>query len=271
MLFGAQGWTVTPSPRPAAPLKLVCFHHSGGGALGFRDWPAMLRPDVELIAVQLPGRENRYSDPPVGGLDALLDAFVPALRDLVRGPYALFGHSLGGALAYFLAERVARTAEMAAPVRLIVSATPPPMANPLGKARPPLTDAELVGRLRRLGGTPPELLEEPSMLAAFLPTLRADFELMAGLPPAGRTPLDVAITAIRGASDQAVDASDFEGWSRLTSNAFRSHTLPGGHFYFQTAQAEFFQILNTVLGYDLGRLPAAAVQADREPSHANAG
>lgn len=261
MLFGAQDWTITPSPRPDAALRLICFHHSGGGALGFRTWPAMLRPDVELVAVQLPGRENRYSDPPVESLEALLDALVPALGAQLRAPYALFGHSLGGSLAYFLAERLARTAQAVPPVRLLISATPPPDARPAATQDRPLSDAMLVSRLRRLGGTPPELLEDPSMLAAFLPTLRADFELMASLPRETRQPLDAPITAIRGVSDQAVDAVDFEGWSRLTRRAFRSHALPGGHFYFQTARPEFFQLLNAVLGHDLSRLSGATVLA----------
>ncbi|WP_043225454.1 thioesterase II family protein, partial [Burkholderia glumae] len=53
LLFGAGG------PRSDARVRLVCFHYAGSGASMFAPWAAALPDAVELLAVQLPGRENR--------------------------------------------------------------------------------------------------------------------------------------------------------------------------------------------------------------------
>lgn len=49
MKLGADKWTLTPAPRQGAALRLLCFHHAGGGAFGYRPWVERLRTDVELI------------------------------------------------------------------------------------------------------------------------------------------------------------------------------------------------------------------------------
>lgn len=255
MKVGPGKWMVIPAPRPAARLRLLCFHHAGGGAFAYRNWPAQLNPDVELVAVQLPGRENRFSEPPCRSADEVLDALVPLLGPQLGADYAIFGHSLGARLAYLLAVRIARAAELPPPVRLIVSG-----AAPLTEARPhpstsAQTDAKLLNRLRRLGGTPPAVLENDAMMAILLPTVRADFELIDSLPVIADGRLDILITALRGDEDAAVDPEAWASWTALSSRPSQLHVLPGGHFYFQTAATATFDILNAALASDLRRLP----------------
>ncbi|HEY4940170.1 MAG TPA: alpha/beta fold hydrolase [Rhizomicrobium sp.] len=255
MKFGPGKWTVIPTPRPNARIRLLCFHHAGGGAFGYRDWAACLNAEVELVAVQLPGRENRFSEPPCGSVDEILDALAPILGAQLGVDYAIFGHSLGATLAYLLARRIARTREMPAPTRLIVSGAAPPIRRcPDDPVRPPLTDVELVERLRQFGGTPEVVLDNAAMMAAFLPTMRADFELVASCAPIEERRLDVPITALRGDEDKAVDPEAFARWTALSSHPSQVHLLPGGHFYFRTAPAATFDVLNTVLAADLLQL-----------------
>jgi surfactin synthase thioesterase subunit len=244
--------TLTPEPRPNAVLRLVCFHHSGGGAYGFRDWPRRLRQDVEVIAVQLPGRENRFTEPLQHDPHALLDDLMATLADAVGKRYALFGHSLGGALAYLLARRVALSRELPAPMRLFVSSSRAPGRKPRPSSQPQrLSDAALVERITSLGGTPQELLDNAELLEAVLPILRADFGLLDALEALEPEPLQIPITVLRGARDKAVSDEDVEVWRELTLARSEVHTLPGGHFYFQTSAAAAFNIINSTLSRDL--------------------
>ena len=50
---------------------------------------------VEVCPVQLPGRENRITEPPFTILSSLVDAMVEALAPYFDLPFAFFGHSIG--------------------------------------------------------------------------------------------------------------------------------------------------------------------------------
>lgn len=258
MKFGPGRWTLIPSPRPAARIRLLCFHHAGGGAFGFRDWSASLRPEVELVAVQLPGRENRFGEPALRNIDAILRDLIPNLGVLLGAPYVVFGHSMGAALGHALTRQLLATSELPPPVRLMVSATAAPGLRPPVSPSPSLTDDELVESLVRLGGTPEELLGDRDLLATFLPTLRADFDLMTALRSAPAQPLDIPITALFGLDDRNASGAEVAAWTQLSTRRSSAHGIPGGHFYYQTARAATLDILNNALESDL-RTAAAAV------------
>ena len=96
-------WLLRFAPRPQTGVRLFCFSYAGGGAALYRPWLDALSPDIELCAVQLPGRENRLREPPFASLTALVDALVPALRPHLDRPFAFFGHSMGALVAFELA------------------------------------------------------------------------------------------------------------------------------------------------------------------------
>src|SRR5665213_360781 len=70
---------VSSVPASAARVRLFCFAHAGGGASFFRPWAAALPGHIELCAIQLPGREQRFAEPCFEALDPLLDALMPVL------------------------------------------------------------------------------------------------------------------------------------------------------------------------------------------------
>jgi pimeloyl-ACP methyl ester carboxylesterase len=82
---------------PDAP-PAVLVHGLGGAATNWTDLMALLAPDLDEHALDLPG--FGWSDPPADGrygLDTHARAVVAYLRSLDRGPVHLFGNSMGGA------------------------------------------------------------------------------------------------------------------------------------------------------------------------------
>lgn len=85
---------------PAPRLRLLCFPHAGGTAQLFHGWPALLPADVEVLAVPLPGRQDRLAEPCVESMAAMADVIATALLPWLDRPLALFGHSMGACVAY---------------------------------------------------------------------------------------------------------------------------------------------------------------------------
>ena len=196
-----SSWVKSPKPNPAARLRLFCFPHAGGGALTYRMWPEALPADVEVCAVQLPGRDGRIEDPAIDNLDALVDALVPELLPLLDRPFALFGHSMGAMISFEVARRL-RARQLAVPQRMFVSGRRAPQLPPEDERRTfDLPKDEFVEELGRLNGTPREVLEHPELLELLLPILRADFSVCQTYVYAPGEPLDVPITVLGGLED----------------------------------------------------------------------
>jgi surfactin synthase thioesterase subunit len=77
-----------PSQAPRIPL--LCFHHAGGHAGMFRAWPRLMTPAVEPIAVQLPGRADRFREAPFERMAPLVDELTDVIAPLLEGPYACY-------------------------------------------------------------------------------------------------------------------------------------------------------------------------------------
>lgn len=83
--------------RPESTQRLICLPHAGAGAAAYADWIPLLPPEIELVAVQLPGRQNRIAEEPFTAVGPLVSTLTHALRPVLDRPYAIFGHSCGAA------------------------------------------------------------------------------------------------------------------------------------------------------------------------------
>ncbi|WP_305787980.1 thioesterase II family protein [Symbioplanes lichenis] len=224
------GWFSGDPDTGTTGPRLFCFPHGGGGAGAFRRWKAELAPSIEVVPVHLPGRESRFAEPLLTSVAAVVTALVGPLSARVRGPFALFGHSMGALLAYETA--AALTDRGLPPAHLFASGHHPPHLPPATPAMHGLPDAELVARLAEFGGTPPELLGDPALMELLLPRLRADFEICETYRYAARPPLPVPITVFAGRDDPSVDVGELGRWGDLTTEGAEVHILDGGHFGF---------------------------------------
>ena len=166
-------WLIRPEVKPAARLRLFCFTYAGGGASIYRPWTRELPPELELCAVQLPGRENRLLEPAYTEMPALVEQLGTVLAPYLDRPFAFFGHSMGALVAFEMARTVRRRYGRSA-LHLFVSGHAAPR---IARRRPPvyqLPDAAFVDAIRELNGTPEEVLENADLMALVLPALRAD-------------------------------------------------------------------------------------------------
>lgn len=181
--------------------------------------------------MQPPGRESRFSEPPeftVGEVaDAIQDAVAPSV------PYAIYGHSLGGLVAFAVSQELNRRGARL-PDRLFLGACrPPEIAGEQARSLLALPDGEFLDALARMGGMPAEIQHEPGLLGLVLRVVRADFEWMAGYRHDPDSALPVPIVAFAGTDDVVASARTMAGWAAATTIGLTVHTFDGGHFFFQ--------------------------------------
>jgi medium-chain acyl-[acyl-carrier-protein] hydrolase len=243
-----QRWLPYCRMEPGRPrVRLLCFAHAGGSALNFRSWPDKFPWNVQVCAVQLPGRERRLREPFIRHMPELIDRMSEVLLPWIDGPVALLGHSLGAKVAFEFARRLCSHGGAQKIVHLFVSGCPAPH---LRSGRDPiynLPDNKFMERLAEFDGTPRQVLEDPQLMQFLAPRLRADFELDDTYTFEQDIPLQCPITAWAGDADDLVSADSLEGWRQHTRGEFSSRILKGGHFAFYEQEAEILPQIRKAL------------------------
>lgn len=250
------------------PYRMFCLPHAGAGASVYRDWPCRLDGRVDVVAVDLPGRERRMREPLLHSAEELVADVIDGIAEQARrspAGFGLFGHSMGALVAYELAH--ALLGRGITPDHLIVSgygAPHLPLPEPWVHLLP--TD-ELVGHLARLEGTSGDVLSNPDLLEMVLPVIRADYEVCETYRHPARPTLAIPVTALGGDRDPGVAQAGVEAWADLTTGRFHAHILPGGHFFLHDQ-------LDSVLGVIASRHRLASppreqtMSTDKESSNA---
>lgn len=214
-------------------LRLFCFPHAGGGGTAFKGWTERLPPSVIVSPVRAPKRNTMAEH-----VAALAAACAPYLGD----PFAFFGHSMGAVVAFELA-RYLRRRHQPLPRLLVVSGARAPQFR-RGHVPPSEPgEAEFIAELRRLEGTPQEVLDNPELMRMILPALRADAAIYRSYVYAEEPPLDCPIRAYGGTEDPNVRREHLEAWSQQTTASFELRLFPGGHFFLQTGREAFLEAL----------------------------
>ncbi|GAA1167179.1 alpha/beta fold hydrolase [Streptomyces hebeiensis] len=235
-------WSGGSAPR----YTLICLPHAGGTAGFYRPWAALMSPEVELLAIQNPGREDRLEDTEAADMHELVGAVADALQPLIDRPYALFGHSMGSAVAWELAHELTGRG-VPGPRRLFASGRAAPGTAVTGHLHR-RNDETLSAELARLGGTSPEVLDDPGLRSLVLTAVRHDYRIIETHRPADRPPLSCPLHVLTGSADPELGEERSRdragGWADLTTARTEVRVFPGDHFYLTPRRRE---VVATVL------------------------
>ena len=223
-------------------LVLFCFPYAGGSTNAFRHWRPCLPSEVNVCLVHVPGRGKRVNERPLTRLNLLVEAIADQICSDLRYPFAFYGHSMGAMISFELARELRRRYGVE-PVGLFLSGRPAPQLVRSGPIAFDLPHDDFIAILRKLNGTPRELLENPEVLELLLPALRADFEIVDTYEYRPEPRLSCPITVYGGLQDRAAPIGDLLRWKELTLAAFRVRWFRGDHFFIHAPDGEFLEAL----------------------------
>jgi surfactin synthase thioesterase subunit len=246
----AADWFLSRPAGPAA-ARVFCFAHAGGSPRLFLDWQPHLAGDAEIVAVCPPGRDHRASERRPS-LDELIDGAAAAISAAAGAdprPIYLFGHSLGGLVAFEVARRLRALPALR---HLVASGISAPSLLPSARVR---ELAGLEGRafaeaLRFFGGLPPEMFADEGVLELLLPGLMVDFRMAAEYRYRPAPPLAIDVSLIVGRDDPHVGTAQLEAWRDECVAPPARHWAEGGHIYFDRRPAPVTDLLREVVRAD---------------------
>lgn len=237
-------WIRRYNPIPDCDVRLVCFPHAGGSASYFRKLSWVFGPAVEVLAVQYPGRQDRWQEPLIDNVVELAERSLEELRPSIDRPVALFGHSMGASVAFEVARRLERSG--IEPAWLIASGRTSP-TRPREDTVHLLSDSGLLAEMSRTGGTDMSLLQDEEILRMVMPALRNDYKAAETYRYSPGPLLNCPITALVGREDPKATVEQADAWREVTTGPFDLRDFDGGHFYLSAWPDDVVDVLSRTL------------------------
>jgi surfactin synthase thioesterase subunit len=234
-------WCRRYHPARNATARLICLPHAGGSAPFFMPVSKALSPAVDVIAMQLPGRQDRRTEQPISDMATLADRIYDILGRQPPLPLTFFGHSMGAIAAFEVTRRLEANGQ--APVRLFASGRRAPSTCRDDNVHL-RDDAGILAELRKLSGTASSLLGDDELMRAALPALRADYRATETYRCDGDVTVACPITVLTGDSDPKTTLDEAKAWTQHTTGSCDMHVYPGGHFFLTDHADEVVKLLH---------------------------
>ncbi|WP_068618109.1 thioesterase II family protein [Paenibacillus tuaregi] len=213
-------------------IRLFTIPYSGSSASIYLSWKRLLPDQVEVVPLELPGRGKRFGSKLCQSMSELIEDLYSHIQNQLDGqPYAVFGHSLGGLVAYELCVKLMENGHHL-PMHLFLSGCNPPHLRYGEENLHTLPDALFLQEIAKLGGITPELQVNPEVMRVFVPIIKSDYkiyELYAGKGTAVKLPIDFSVLA--GKNDPLMPVESGREWKKYTKGSFRMTEMEGGHFF----------------------------------------
>lgn len=227
-------------------IKLFCFPYAGGSSTAYARWQRLLSKNIELRAIELPGRGTRIEEQLKDSIEEMVDDAYSIIEKELDFPFAFFGHSMGCVIAYELCFRVFEQ-KGKKPVHAFFSGKKAPHLSEQEESLYNLPEEVFRSKIVNLGGTPVEILKYPELLDFFMPILRSDFKAIESYKfNHGNDDLGCDITILGGKQDN-MTFFEISEWNRLTTRNCKIHMFNGGHFFINDNYVDIIRIINYVL------------------------
>ncbi|ASD67567.1 thioesterase II family protein [Pseudoalteromonas piscicida] len=239
-------------------VDLYCFHHAGGSSLFFREWTKHLPAHWQLHGIDLPGRGTKAGMQSLRDWDEALSHLSSSTQLQPRSERlcVFFGHSLGGMVAYKLADHLAKHA-LTTPDLLCLSGCRAPSV-PSATQYSRLTESDLLTTLYHLDMLPKHRLTKD--VEAVVAAMFKDDFMLAEQPVSTDITLTMPVELILATEDHLVTPESHQAWSEYCENHFQYHHVDGGHMYLQQRPTLACEVIVAAVARHLARLQQTKYQ-----------
>lgn len=227
-------------------MNLICFPYAGGDSRSYTVWKPYLSDKLVLHTIELPGRGKRYGEPLAKTIDQMILKSLDLISRVINyGPYVVYGHSLGSALAYALILQIIAY-DWPKPSHVIFSGALPPYENLSRSSLTQINDEEFIKHILSLGGTPQEVFENKDLRNLFLPILRTDFCALENYSPTLLSiPFQCNCSVFYGKAD-VVTERGIRLWDKIEGSKVSYREFEGGHFFIHTSARKVVEEINRI-------------------------
>lgn len=241
-----QQWFKFSSRTSKPRFRLFCFHYAGAGASIFDSWSEKFPSDIEVISIQLPGRENRLEEAAVTRLKPLVQTLTPLFEQYLDVPFAFFGHSMGALLSFEVARELRRQS-WSVPDYLFVSAYRAPQIPDLDLPIYKLPETKFIKAISDYQGVSVQNLQNLESRQTLISNLKADFEILQTYFYTKEEPLESHIHAFGGIADPKVSRHELAAWKQQTKVDFQLEMFNGNHFFLREAENEVISTIKKAI------------------------
>ena len=247
-------WIIRTKKVDNPRLRLYCLPYFAGGASIFSTWHEFLPDDVEVCAVQFPGREERGDEKAYDDVADLVAKMAEVMEPLLTVPCAFYSHSSGAGVALELTRYLNRELDVQPTKFMVGGWRAPHLVSPF-KFLEAIAEDEVYkeknipnikNHLRALE-IPSEVIDNDAVFNEMLPALRADILLGKKYKYIKDEPLNCPLTAFAGADDSVFTEDQVRGWDQHTTNEFKFVVVPGSHLFCRDNKEELLEIVTEEL------------------------
>lgn len=212
------------------PKQMVMFPFGGGSGYSFAGLIDEIDKDTEIIVINPPGHLFNEGKP-LESIESMAYLYSKELRSFLKDNCLLFGHSIGGLVAYEICKDLEKQIHFK---RMIISSVNPPhCVMDDVDLHAEMDTPTLIKKCAELGGIPMIFKEEPELLEMFIAGLRADLKSLEKYSSEKRKnteKLKTSASVLYSDKDYIVDASKLQEWKYyLDCSDFVKFS--GDHFY----------------------------------------
>lgn len=240
-------WFVTPKANPDAKLRLHCFPYSAGNASTYTSWVEHLSEDIELVAIQPPGRARRMGEAAYTSMADLIAGLCAEIEPWLDKPYVIFGHSLGSRVGFELIHQALQR-QWRMPEHFIASGSNAPHICRKHKRIYQLEQAEFIAGLKQFSPTTAtEIFDNENLLKLFMPMMRADFTIADTYFREVGEPLDIPVSVFCGSTDTDAPEHEMSTWQAHFTQPLNCDVFEGGHFFIEDNSEAVVARVNAIL------------------------
>ena len=230
-------------------ISLFCIPYSGGSASIYYKWRMELLKNVNLVPLEPAGRGARIRQPLCRSMeDAIEDLYQQFITRYDGGDYAIFGHSLGGLMAFELVHYILQQGHKM-PTVIFFSGSRPPDRTHDDEILHTLPDYEFIQEIAKLGGMSGEVFRNKELMDIFTPIIKNDYRLFEQYNYQTKARLlSCPVVLLHGDADSLVALEELPHWEKFSDKETKTIIFPqADHFFIDKKYKEVVNIVNQTL------------------------